>query len=201
MNPEQPSSSNYLDQIAPQATKKSVLGVKPRLIVVIGASLVVLVIIASIGVAILNATRKQPWETLVARLDATEQIANSATGSIKSSQLRSLNSEIRLFITNTNRDIQTPLMKVNVDQKKLPDSVTKTESAEAILGRLEEARLNAIYDRAYAREMAYQLALVLTALQQVYQSSSNPETKAFLDNAYTSLETTHETLSNYSASE
>ncbi|NCO10834.1 protein phosphatase CheZ [Candidatus Saccharibacteria bacterium] len=200
MDPNQQVPANYLDQIATKPQKNGLVSSKFRKIFIVLGGLVIAVIILSIIGALSGGGRSDAWYQLVARLNATAEVADSSNGKIKSSQLRSLNSEIRIFITNTNRDITGPLDKMKIDPKKVPEKIATNESAQPMLDRLEDARLNAVYDRTYAREMTYQLALILSQLRQMYDSASDEETKAFLETAFDNLQATHTSLANYSES-
>jgi hypothetical protein len=62
---------------------------------------------------------------------------------------------------------------------------------------LDNARLNAVYDRTYSREMAYKLATVLTLMQQIYESTNNKSLKNFLVNAYKNLEPTQKNFTDF----
>lgn len=187
---------NYLDQIAVTGNKKSLLSPRPALFGIIAGVVLLLVIIGSIAAGVYNSSQREPWQLLVARLDAAEAIAANGSKEIKSSQLRSLNSEIRLFMTNTKRDLETPLATLKFDKKKIPSSIIAKESSAPALERLEDARLNAIYDRAYVREMTYQLTQLLSSLQRAYNVSSS-STKDMLSKTYNNLEATHKSLSDY----
>lgn len=137
---------------------------------------------------------------LSARLSSTEKIVASATGVIKNNQLKSANSDLKLYLANTIRDIDTPLKNLKIDVAKLPADITTAENGEAIKTRLEDARLNAKYDSTYSREMSYQLSTLLSLLQQLYQSSGRAETKATLKTAYDSLVPIQKTFASFSAS-
>ncbi len=199
MDPNQPLPPSYLDQIAAKPQKKSFLTGNPRVIAIIAGALLLLTIASSITVSLVNNSRKEPWNVLVVRLETAEKVASSASSNLKSSQLRSLNSELKLFLANTNRDLKEPLATLKIDNSTIPKSVIEEESADGILERLESARLNAAYDRTYVREMTYQISQVLLSLQQAYEVSSKVETKDYLDNTYKSLQITHQSLSNYSS--
>lgn len=195
--PYQPPSSptpqppvDYLNQIATPPPQPSLFSGKIKKLIIIGAILVVSVIILSIVTTIIAGTRKAPAEQLSARLTSTQKIAEDSQANLKSSQLRSLNSNLRLFFTNTQRDIATPLATFGVTAASVnKDTVAKeTASAEATAQRLEDARLNAVYDRTYAREMAYQLSTILTLLQQAYNASGSESARTFLETTYDNLE-------------
>ncbi len=196
-NPSVPA--NYLDQIAPQAPKSSMFKFGPKLFVMIGAVLVVLVIIIAITVNVVVSSQRTPLQTLSARLTTTQSIVDKAQANLKSSQLRSLNSNLAIYLTNTNRDIGAPLLTNGVNTAKLPESVTKKESGDAIAGRLEDARLNAVFDRTYAREMTYQLSTTLALMKQIRASTGSASLKTFLNTAITNLEPTQESFASFDA--
>lgn len=201
MNPQNGQTPlDYLNEIAPQATKKPMFALNMRT-VLLGALLAVIliVIIASVGGALTSA-RKDPWVRFAARLNATSVIVDSSSMKIKNSQLRSINSDVKLYITNTQRDLAVPLTKMNIDSAKLPENIVAQESSAEMAQRLEDGRLNAKFDSTYAREMSYQLATILSLLQELYASSSNPDTKSFLETAYTNLEPAYKSVSDFSAS-
>jgi hypothetical protein len=200
MNPQQQLPPNYLDQIAPQAAKRSFTFSKPRLIILAGIVAIVVVIILAAVVGAVNNSKKEPWERLTARLAATSEIAASSEGKIKNSQLRSTNSNVKISLTNTQRDLVAPLQTVEIKPAKISPSVTASESSAKMLERLEDARLNAKYDSTYAREMSYQLANLLTLLRQMYSASSNEMNKTFLKTTYDNFLPVQKSLSDFSAS-
>lgn len=200
MNPNAPVPANYLDQIAAPQIKKPRLQFNLKTIILLGLALLIVVGgISAVGGA-LTESRKKPWEQLSARLDSTAEIIDSSSGLIKNSQLRSTNSSLKLYLANATRDIATPLQSLKIDAKKIPKEVTAAESTTEILATLDDARLNAVYDSTYAREMSYQLSKLLTLLQQLYASSSKESTKTFLETTYTNLQPLQKTLASFSAS-
>lgn len=191
---------DYLNQIAPQAPKRPVFAWNIRTILLAGVAAIVLVIIlVNVAGAIANA-QKQPWQRLYAKLDATSSVVNDSSTRIKNSQLRSLNSDLKLYITNTQRDLAAPLANLNIVPKKIPASVLALESNTDMKQRLEIGRLNAKFDSTYAREMTYQVATILALLQQLYSAGAGPQTQAFLKTAYNNLGPTYTALSKFSAS-
>lgn len=200
MNPQQELPPNYLDEIAPQTQKRSFVINKTRLIVLIGILAVVIMSVLALIVGQINSARVQPWERLTARLASTDKIVGSSEGKIKNSQLRSTNSSLNILLTNTQRDLATPLATIGINSKKLMPSIISDESSDEMLARLEDARLNAKYDSTYAREMSYQLSNLLTLLQQLYSSSSNTKNQDFLQTTYDNFAPVQKTLSEFSAS-
>lgn len=200
MNPQQQLPPNYLDQIAPQSVRHPFLVNKKRLLILGVVFAIVLVSILSFVAGRIGAARLEPWERLAARIATTSEIVASSEGKIKNSELRSTNSNVKISLTNTKRDLVAPLTSIGINADKLPASVSSGESSEAMLSRLEDARLNAKYDSTYAREMSFQLSNLLTLLRQLYNSSSNANNKAFLETTYKNLEPVQESLSKFSAS-
>jgi predicted outer membrane protein len=200
MNPQQQFSPSYLDEIAPQAPKRSFMPNGKMFIVLIGIVAIVVVAILAIVANQISNSKIEPWERLSARLTTTSAIAASSDGKIKNSQLRSTNSNIKLSLTNAQRDLGAPLKTIGITATELTPSVVKSESGTEMLARLEDARLNAKYDSTYAREMSFQLANLLTLLRQLYNSSNNEMNKTFLMNTYNNFEPVQKSLSDFSAS-
>jgi len=194
-----PLPTTYLDQIAPQAPKKLASFRGPKLIAIIAGVLVILVSILAVAVNVIATARQEPLERLAASLETTESIVSSAQPKLKNSQLRTLNSNLKIYLTNTNRDISKPLATLGVNMDKLSASVIAAESGDKINATLEDARLNAVYDRTYAREMSYQLDKIVALMKQLYASTSSKSLKEFLQSAYTNLEPTQESFSKFNA--
>lgn len=167
----------------------------------IGGALVVLVIILAVIVGNITGAKRDPLEHLSARLTATQTVVAAAQPNLKSSELRSLNSNLNLYMTNTNRDITAPLTSAGINVKKLSKSIVASESTTDLSARLEDARLNAVFDRTYSREMAYQLGTLMTLMNQIYKSTNNAQLKTFLESAYTNLKPTQESFANFTPSD
>lgn len=191
---------DYLNQIAPEAPKKPAFEFNLRTVIFGGLILIALVIVIAIVSSILSSSSREPWTRLSLRLNATAEVVNDANSKIKSSQLKTINSNIKLAISNTQRDLQAPLEKLELNKNKPNPRLVEQESSAALLERLENARLNARYDAAYAREMSYQLATILALLSQLH-SSSSPQTKEILATAYNNLEPIHKSLDTYNVND
>jgi len=204
MNPDNNQSDNpvdYLNQIAPQQKKSrfDLSSQKPSRLLIMGlGAAFVIVIILSVVIGAVTGNGNN-LEHLAAKLSNTQSVSISANQSIKSTQLRALNSSLQLYLTNTIRDAAPIFTKNGVKMDKLSASVTKAESNTTMLATLEDARLNAIYDRTYAREMAYQLDTVITLMRQMYKSTGDNNLKDFLNTSYKSLEPTQKQFADYFA--
>lgn len=186
---------DYLNQIAPQRqAKNNLLSSKPILFG--GIAIVILLIIIAIG-SLTGGIK--PSEQLAGRLLSTQEISTDAKTKIKSNQLLTVNSDLNIYLINTIRDITPLLTKQNININKLSSTVTKAESSKTILTTLEDARLNAEYDRTYAREMAYQLDTTLTLMQQIFKTTSDSQLKTFLEDAYKNLVPTQKQFADFNA--
>lgn len=198
--PFQPSagySADYLNQIAPVTATKQRFS---KIQMIIGGVLGALVIIV-IGLSLfLNLTRTPSSnQTLAARLLTTETIVGTAQPILKSTELRTLNSNLKIFLTDTNRGIAEPLLKVKVDVSKLDKTIVASESGEELIATLDDARLNAVYDKTYAREMAYRLQKIMTLMEKIYKTTGSASYKEFLENAYKNLEPTQQAFEKFNA--
>lgn len=179
-------NNNYLDQIAPKPVSNSFLKQKPILIGAIALGVFVLICIFALIIGSLSGGTSQT-KRLAAKLVNTQQVVDSAKANIKSTSLRAINSNLGIILTNTIRDAAPVLAKEKIDINKLDKNTLAKEPNTDMLARLEDARLNAVYDRTYAREMAYQLDTILVLMNEINTSSKNSSLKSFLTTATNNL--------------
>lgn len=189
---------DYLNQISGQPQKPSLSS--NRFLMIIGGA-VVLIIIAVLFMIITsgNTGPKEKMQILAARLMTLQTVSTEAQPNIKSGDLRSTNSNLTIFLTNTNRDIAPPLMESGIDATKLNENIVAQEAGEELSATLEDARLNAVFDRTYAREMSYQLETVGVLIQEIYNSTNNDSFKTFLENTDTNLQPLRGQFSDFNA--
>lgn len=182
MNPDQNQNQypiDYLNQIAPPAQKP---GMDKKFLLIIGGG-ILLVIIALIAVFALSSASAGPREkmqTLAARMNTLEKISKDSQRTLKSGSLRGTNSNLTIFLTNANRDIAEPLKTNGVDVKTLDKSIVAKEDGKTLTETLDEARLNVVYDRTYAREMTFELEGIATLMGDIYERTSSKSLKDFL---------------------
>jgi hypothetical protein len=199
MNPQNGQTPlDYLNQIAPQAPKKAVFSLNFRTVIMGAIGVIILIIIIATVSGAITSGQKEPWQRFSARLNATTTVVDASSGNIKNSQLRSINSDLKLYLTNTKRDLAKPMTALDINTEKLPAKIVAEENGTGITERLEDGRLNAKFDSTYAREMTYQLATILSLLQQLYSSNVGPQTKELLKTAYDNLLPTYNTVSEFS---
>lgn len=157
--------------VAPANQKKILIGVGIFLALSLSAVLLVL------------ANQKGPTNTSTERVLYTtifnnSEIADEASKEIKSSQLSSLNSAYYGQLVNDMTAMSAPLAKRGIDAKELGKAAKKAAAFQETLQKLEDARLNAIYDQTYATELNYQLQSIIMLMEKIEKLSSN---KAMVD--------------------
>jgi hypothetical protein len=182
VEPQQPVtpqySIDYLNQIAPQPKKG---GLNNRIFLfIIGGGLLVALIIGIMTLASSSNGPTQTMQTLAARMLTLQTISDTAQKNIKSTKLRNTNSSLAIFLTSANHAIVAPLKTSGVDIKKIDKKITTTEKNTALVAKLEDARLNATFDRTYAREMSYQLSTVEALMKTIYNKTKSKSMKDFL---------------------
>lgn len=199
MQPNQ-TPIDYLNQIAPTPQKRLTSQLSgPRLWVLLGVVAVVLVIIASIIASSIAASQRAPLEQLAARLKATSTIVNNAQANIKSSSLSATNSGLNLNLEQANTSLAKLLVGYKINTANLTSAQAKQEkvNADAMSATLDDARLNAVFDRTYATQMSYQLSISMSLMQNIYKSSGDNVLKKFLSDTYNNLKSARDAFSNY----
>ncbi len=139
---------------------------------------------------------------VAAKFDNLRTISVAAEDDVQSSELRTLNSSLRLSLTNTNRDLVEPLkaQDISLKDKKNSSVAAVTADFEELSGRLEDARLNAVYDRTYAREMSYELKTLRSEMAVLYKKSGSKSLRATLETADSNIKPIVEGLETFNAS-
>jgi hypothetical protein len=140
-------------------------------------------------------------ERLAARLQATQDIIQSSRPNVNNHQIRASNSVLDTYLTNTLRDLTPILAKHNINVNKLSKTTVNAESDAKILATLEDARLNATYDRIYASEMAHQLDITLILMQKIYKDTSDSSLKSVLSSAYQSMKPIQKQYEDFNAND
>lgn len=188
-------SIDYLNQIAPQQQKTA----PNKLLVIVGILVILLIVTFAVtGLSRMGgASSGTKLQTLAARLATLQDIAEDARPHIKNNQLRATNSSLNLHLANANRDIAEPLSTNGINIKKLDKSIVAREDGSKLAGTLEDARLNAIYDRTYAREMGYQLNTTLLLMDDIAQSTNSKSLDTFIGTTKANLEPIEQQLDGF----
>lgn len=201
LNQEKPTyPTDYLDQIAPRPSKRGFSLTRKQLVIAGGIGLLVLFSIFAIVIKTSTGNTKAVQQ-LSARLQTTAEIVSNSHQSIKNSQLRSLNSNLNVFLTNANRDATKLLADSNI--KRIDQNIATIEKNDGskLAQTLEDARLNAVFDRTYAREMAYHLETIMALMQQINSNTKSPQWKSFLDDSLINLKPIQKELAEFNATE
>ena len=195
--PPQQYSIDYLNSIttAPPAKK-----ISPFLLWgLIGGVLISLVLVV-LFITSLGGGATDNLRQFGERLVVLETTTKDSQQSIQSSKLRSLNSSLKLVLTNANRDMQEPLEKegIKVDVDKLSKE-TSSELTE-LTGSLEDARLNAVFDRTYSREVAFYLKKLRAQMSEIYDSTNSKSLKTVLETTDANIAPLSESFSSFNAS-
>jgi hypothetical protein len=202
MNPQQPSQDpnqypiDYLNRIAPEQKRATMSN---KLVFALIGGVILVAIIALFAMMSGGSGPTQKMQTLAARMQTLEKISSDAQKKIKSGDLRSTNSSLTIFLTNANRDITDPLKKDGVDVKKLDKNIVAKEKGEKLTQKLEDARLNAVFDRTYSREMTYQLETVAALMKDIYSSSKSKSLRDYLKKTDEGLQPLKKQLSEFNA--
>jgi hypothetical protein len=184
--PSQPQYSiDYLNQIAPAPQKK---GLSNKLfLVVAGGGLLLAIIVGIMALSSGGSGPTQKMQTFAARVQTLEKITTLAQRNIKSNDLRASNSNLSIFLANTDQGMVSPLEKNGVSITKLDKTIVAAENGDALTAKLEDARLNAVFDRTYSREMSYQLTALETLMKSIYSGTKSKSLKDFLQTTDDSL--------------
>jgi hypothetical protein len=189
-------SIDYLNQIAPKPQKSGLVGGRMFLFIIGGGLLLALIV----GIMALSSSGNGPtkqMQTLAARIETLQSIADKSQKNIKSGKLRSTNSNLNIFLTNANHDIVDPLTKNGLDIKKIDKNIVAAEKGEDLTKKLEDARLNATFDETYARQMSYQLSTLETLMGTIYHSTKSKSMKDFLSKTDGNIEPIIKQLDNF----
>lgn len=182
MNPDQNQNQypiDYLNQIAPPAPKA---GMDKKFMLMIGGGILVAIIALIVVFSLSSASGgpKDKMQTLAARLTTLEKISKESQRPLKSGSLHGTNSNLTIFLTNANRDIVEPLKNNGIDVKTLNKDIVAKEDGKKLTEKLDEAKLNAIFDRTYSREMAFELEGIATLMGDIYDRTSSKSLKDYL---------------------
>jgi hypothetical protein len=179
--------SDYLDQISSTQPVKTL---NPFVLWGLIGGLLIVAIVAVSLILSAGGDSSASLTSTAARFAALQDTTDDAQENLQNSDLRTLNSSLTLVLTNTNRDLAEPLKEQDI---KLKDKKNKTISAvtadfEALKNRLEDARLNAVFDRTYAREMTFQLKTLQSDMAVLYKKTNSSSLRTALQTADANLD-------------
>lgn len=187
---------DYLDQIAPKPQNNNWLLSKKPLLIGLIAMAGLLMIISAVSIFSKDTSTSS---RLAARLLSTEKLVKNSTKNIKDSQLRATNANLTSFLTNSIRDIQPFLTKDGIKITNIDKTITASEATTKLNSALEDARLNAVFDRTYAREMTYKLDTIITLMNKINKNSKSKSLKEYLTTSVENLTPIRDAMSDFNA--
>lgn len=186
--PDQPVYSiDYLNEISLPVRKSN----GPNLKIMIAVILAGLLAVALFAFTLLNQqpSIKDEVRQLHARLTTLQSIAKAEQRYLRSSDLRSINSSYQLFLTDSLSAMDVPLQKldINIKQTDKPLAAKESKHQDGLQAKLEDARLNAVLDRTYSRDMAYELEVARSMMRSIHAKTSSKSTKEFLEKSDANL--------------
>ena len=192
------SPMDYLNQISTPTPQKTL---NPIVLWAAIGSVIVIAIVVFMMVLSSGTGNNDRITTIAAQLNALKTVSKDATENIQGSDLRTLNSNFSLTMTNVTRDMTDTVTTLggSTDENN-SKVVVVTNDTKAMTDRLEDARLNSTYDRTYAREMAYYLKKLHTEMSELYTSTQSESAHTFLKKADSDISSFTESFANYNGS-
>ncbi len=177
----EPSGIDYLNHIAPP-DQSTGFDKKSKIILVI-AGVIGLMSIGMIAVMAVNYSNAGPSPmALVARLNKLEVISTKYNKNLRTIALSDANSSLMAVLTTANHSIEVPLQAYSIDRSnsKQAKEIAALDSSAEIEAKLDDAHLNSVLDKAYAREMAYQLEETLVMMERLESATRVQSMREFL---------------------
>ncbi len=210
-NPDQrsqnPYTIDYLNQIAPK--QKQPLFDK-TMVIIFGALIFAVVVFAGLMMfSSLNENpNSEPLLRVYLKVQKTNELATKYQGRLQNSDLRAINSGLATTLASDgaklksllgSNKIEIPKAEKNNTPPKIIAQVNK--DAEELDKTLDDAFLNAVLDRTYAREMSYNLDVINSLMKRVESSARSSDSKASLNEIIKSLDVSSNQFREYSQSD
>ena len=127
-------------------------------------------------------SQAESFTAYVHRAQALSKLTTNSKKTIQSTELRALNATTNIVLNTANQESTSVLAAVQL--KKLPTPAKPspvTAEFSQLTTKLNDARLNVVYDRVYAREVGYQLAKIRAELSTLYKASKSKSLRAYLE--------------------
>jgi hypothetical protein len=189
---------SYLDQIAVKPKVKNGF-FSGRMLVLLGIAVVA--IGGAIAIMVANGGKPAPKtnsETLYLRATNLQKTAAKYHRYLKNSSLRAANATYQIQLTDLVQNLKTELAKVSIKVDKIDKKLKTTESTriEKIDKAFEDSRLNVRLDRDYAKEMSFQIDIMITLMQKI-EKSAKTDYKTMLEATQPKLKSMAEQFSKF----
>lgn len=191
-------SIDYLDQLAAPAKKP----LDKKFIFAGAGAAVALLLAAFLLFASPKSTSVATEIKLYSTLIDTEASTTRSGKLIKNSKLSSINSNARTALINSARDMETPLKNMGQDPVKLKSAAKKPPyHDDKLVDKLEDARLNGIYDRVYANEMNTKLKYIIAYMESIKKTNSRKSMQEFISKNEPSFQAIQKSIDDYQNSD
>ena len=197
-------SQSYLNEISSSVRpmKKPRASLLSNKFVLVGIICLIGIILMAIIGSVLGGGKsgiKEQSIDLKLRLDSTSEVISNYQTYVKSSDLRSSSATLSGVISNTNRDLSNYLSET-YEFKSADKKVQEKEDArkQELEDELFEAKINGIMDRIYAHKMDYEISIILTMENKLYNAASNDTLKEIIGTSINSLQNIQEKFAGFS---
>lgn len=205
--PQNPYTIDYLNQIAPK--HKQPLFDKTMMIIF---GVLAFAIVAFVGMMVFSSARGDSnSETLLRayfKVQKTNELATKYQGRLQNSDLRAINSGLATTLSSDETKLKTLLDSSKIEipkaekNKTPPKIISQVDGDIAELDKtLDDAFLNAVLDRTYAREMSYNLDVINSLLKRVESSTRSESSKTTVGEIIKSLDISSGQFREYSQSD
>lgn len=199
---QNPYTIDYLNEIAPKQkgfffdTKMKILAGGLAFVLILG---IFMLMFGGGG----NETSKDAILKMYLRLQSTGTISKDYQKKIKNSKLSAINSGLTTNMASSENDLKTRMdglgislpKKDNKAGSKISNDVDK--ESEKLNKTLDNAHLNAVLDRTYAREMKYHLEVINSSVKSTKSKDNSKATVEVLNKIEKSLEVSIKQFEDY----
>lgn len=195
-----PPPAAYLDQIAAPGPQKTI---PPRLLWIgIGALLLIVIVGFFVIINSGGKSQSQKMTEFVYRVQALEKLTDTSRSTIQSSQLQALNASLNTILTGIDQQSGDSLAIYGISKlPTVPKTAPVTVEYSDLATKLQDAKLNVIFDRTYAREITYQLSIMQSEMKAIYDHSNSKTIKSYLVKSSDNITPLQKEFANFNDSE
>ncbi len=138
-----------------------------------------IIILTLIGILILSNQKTVTTNSLLIQTEQVAKIVKKYHKDLEDNQLRSVDSNLQLSLTNYIRDLNK--------YKNKDEKTTEKPDDSAIYDQLDDASLNALLDRNYTQIMIFELDKLMIETDKLYRRSKKSDIKEILKTNYTNI--------------
>lgn len=170
--------------------------------ILLGATIITALLMALVVLVNNGATRATDLtQQLYMRMTNVNKTISTYNGSLKSSQLRSINYSLSGTITGASAQLATYLSDTSESKSPLtpPSTIVTSETKlnDNINATLDRAKLNGTLDRIYSAQIQMQVSLMMSITSEILARDKSPALAEILNSFYSNLHVISETLNNY----